>query len=851
MEATLMKTQSFPKLLLYVVLCCTLVVVLGFMAGCKGSDGSNGANGVNGTNGTNGTNGSTGNNELAQQNNDYTVKITGVTIDPGVFTINFSVLNGSGAAIPGITDADAQAPTKLAHILINIAKLLPEPGAGALAPANRPNTWWSVYSENTGTHLTDHGNGTYTYVTSAVPVSGATTTAAYYDSTQFTRVVVRIAPNLSAARSPVVWTWSMGHLAALGAGKDATWDIPNGTTVTQDVVPTAQCLNCHSTFGDGDANALTPHAGEGRVTVEACQVCHVENLGTAMVSIVGAATYTFPTGEAQIGTFIHKIHTSQVFAGGDFDYSAVGFPQDVRHCSTCHTGGTDSSNWMNKPSAKACLSCHNSTNTAYPGLASYGSLTTTGTAHPAGQIGPIGSGLIDDTMCEGCHHAAALATAHLVSIATQTDTVIAAGIAQFSGQLLSATVGTSDVAANGSNPVTVKFRIIMNGSPLTLAVYSTTTNTTNLISAASGSFTSGPDFVVSFGIPQDGITAPSDWNSGHSSVTLLNLWSGASGTLSGPDANGYYTAVLGGGTNNNVTQNVPNGATMATVIFKDSFTQWNVNAPETGAPYPNGVNTPMIPATMTVAGFTPRRQIISAANCNKCHARLGDGIVDPTTGKVPGVISASFHTANYSTEICAACHTPNQTDSSGWGASFRTWVHGIHGAAERSVPYTWQAPSATSTFADLQYPGVLSNCQQCHLPGTFDFSAPQYTDALINNMLLVTSVTGSLGTASSWQDVPYAPLGNLYGAGYSYATSTVDSSVTITQAAGTTLVSTPITATCTACHDTDADLAHMRGQGGYFYAARSVVTANPNSEACLFCHGPGKIAAIADVHASQ
>ncbi len=80
-----MKTQSFPKLLLYVVLCCTLVVGLGFMAGCKGSDGSNGANGVNGTNGTNGTNGSTGNNQIAMQNNDYTVGITGVTIDPGVY----------------------------------------------------------------------------------------------------------------------------------------------------------------------------------------------------------------------------------------------------------------------------------------------------------------------------------------------------------------------------------------------------------------------------------------------------------------------------------------------------------------------------------------------------------------------------------------------------------------------------------------------------------------------------------------------------------------------------------------------------------------------------------------------
>ncbi len=39
-----MKTQSFPKLLLYVALCCTLVFAFGLLTGCKGSDGSNGIN---------------------------------------------------------------------------------------------------------------------------------------------------------------------------------------------------------------------------------------------------------------------------------------------------------------------------------------------------------------------------------------------------------------------------------------------------------------------------------------------------------------------------------------------------------------------------------------------------------------------------------------------------------------------------------------------------------------------------------------------------------------------------------------------------------------------------------------
>jgi hypothetical protein len=39
----------------------------------------------------------------------------------------------------------------------------------------------------------------------------------------------------------------------------------------------------------------------------------------------------------------------------------------------------------------------------------------------------------------------------------------------------------------------------------------------------------------------------------------------------------------------------------------------------------------------------------------------------------------------------------------------------------------------------------------------------------------------------------------------------------------------------------------MTANGGQFYAPRSTVLAGP-PEQCMICHGPGRIAAIGEVH---
>jgi len=75
---------------------------------------------------------------------------------------------------------------------------------------------------------------------------------------------------------------------------------------------------------------------------------------------------------------------------------------------------------------------------------------------------------------------------------------------------------------------------------------------------------------------------------------------------------------------------------------------------------------------------------------------------------------------------------------------------------------------------------------------------------------------------------------------------------------GTTLVNSPITSACYACHDSAPARAHMIGNGGYLNTPRSKVTTSVagvntvaivQSEQCLVCHGSGRTADIKTVHA--
>ena len=175
---------------------------------------------------------------------------------------------------------------------------------------------------------------------------------------------------------------------------------------------------------------------------------------------------------------------------------------------------------------------------------------------------------------------------------------------------------------------------------------------------------------------------------------------------------------------------------------------------------------------------------------------------------------------------------------------------------------------ADRIFADIKFPGILKQCETCHLPGTYDFSAPASAGALPNavpdrgdrnlqqygghaDQRLARSRPPTTAWPPTWSVYSLSPyivgaddLTN-YGGGFSF------DAVSPCRRAGspaTTLVTSPLTTVCFACHKFGAgEGAHIQTNGGLdLNAARS--TALATTETCMICHDTGRIADIKVMH---
>ena len=142
--------------------------------------------------------------------------------------------------------------------------------------------------------------------------------------------------------------------------------VPAGGEVrnVRNVTKTATCNKCH--------DPLSAHGG-ARQKVELCVMCHTPQ------------TTDPDTGNTvDLPVMVHKIHMGKnlpsVKAGKKYqiigfnqtvvDFSAVGFPADVRNCQACHESGSVSADTPNgpgawlKPNRAACGACHDDVNFA-------------------------------------------------------------------------------------------------------------------------------------------------------------------------------------------------------------------------------------------------------------------------------------------------------------------------------------------------------------------------------------------------------------------------------------------------------------------------------------------------------
>jgi OmcA/MtrC family decaheme c-type cytochrome len=209
-----------------------------------------------------------------------------------------------------------------------------------------------------------------------------------------------------------------------------------------------------------------------------------------------------------------------------------------------------------------------------------------------------------------------------------------------------------------------------------------------------------------------------------------------------------------------------------------------------------------------------------------------------------------------------------------------------YGSGKRTIPFSWhrdKVPSDPAGFnaASVVYPGILKRCENCHVPNAVNFGASGST--LLPNLLWSTSGTGKYNaTADTVKAYPRDPVTGLvtyitadnvvnYGnvmaftpQGSVVASATDSAGVvnplfkTIAGAGGVTipadlatLVESPVTSACFACHDSSTAKLHMGQYGGVMYGTRAANGGATlvNRETCLVCHGMGRDQDAAVVHA--
>jgi OmcA/MtrC family decaheme c-type cytochrome len=886
----------------------------------NGSNGTSGTNGVNGTNGSNGVNGTSctvtanptagtrtiscadgtsvtltdGQNgvdanavvdftkltpfELQQE--EFSVSIQSVSSDAKP-VVRFTLRTNKGQGVKGLP------PSNLGGIaLLQLVPGNPADGGNGLSI----DTWvshitncatcTSTTETANATTLVDNGDGTYVY-TFAKDVVNPTA----YDG--------------GVAIAGVAFDASAAHRFALRLGVsgnpyrpvDATYDYIPATGVNvdgqNDKVNTSNCLSCHNQWRANSLNlgGATPFHGGQRYDVRYCLVCHNDQrkfsgnniAGNAVIAepTINAGVLTPPAGRTNIAVlrgeaiidlpvFIHKIHAGEyltlkgTYAGMGTEINEFTFPQDVRNCAKCHSKAAKADNWKTKPSRRACGACHDGVN------------FDTGAGHT-----PVNLRQPTDNLCTLCHDATVVATQHLAVAEPDPNNAnlklggTANTHASYVGNILNpptgarvfkydlASVTTTD-AGTGVYPV-VKFRFTENDAGV---LFNTSDGGNNLFE----NFVGAPSVYCAFAMPQDGIAKPADFNA-IMGVYLKNAWNGTAtagtgaGSMTGPDSQGYYTVTLKGGA-------IPPAASMLTCGLGYSYslasamplTQTDLADYAYDAGYKTGGLSMPAPNVWKVAiGYTGRRgataitapagQIVTTSRCAECHNQLG--------------VSPTYHSGQRNDgATCSFCHTQNRT-SSGWTAGSESFIHAIHAAQRRTVPFNWKAVGATEDhpsvtgFFGIEYPGRLNYCESCHSPGMYDFSASWYTannGANLDTRLMQTVATGRYDAVTPLADgglpalaisvSPYvvADGGTNYGSGYGYNVATQ----AVTQAASTTLVISPVTNTCFGCHDSARSRLHMESNGATIYGTRS--QAQSNVEQCLICHGPGKTASIKEVH---
>ena len=679
------------------------------------------------------------------------------------------------------------------------------------------------------TQLVYNPEGYYSYTFSTNIKDVAKTNGVVFEPNRTHRVAIQL--SYSNAAGAVIKVDPYFDFTVDANGNSVAVTDPAKTRKMTDV---ASCNGCHE--------KLALHGG-GRVDTQFCVMCH--NPGTVDPNSGNVLT---------LATMVHKIHagrllSSQVGVGGEnftvrtVDFSEVGFPQDLRNCTVCHSGANASTpqgdNWKTQPSKGACLSCHTSAigtawNNVHVGIA----ISLNGSGSLAASL--------TDAQCVKCHGAGSNVSAENVHW-----NQVAANAAKYKMNI--ETVAFNDTADHKARSVTVKYFLSdpTNGNAAYNLVTPDCTGTTTITCAGTTKF-GNLRLYLAYQNMVGQLDAVTEYSAG--SGANVYAYKGSN------DGSNHYTVNIALPDDTAIAVAKGTARVLSTGQIKEPLLEVKsqVNA------RPAVVPTVLVNTTaqhsykeLALSGtLQPRRTIVSNEKCNVCHGALG-------TASGSNTLDNAFHSGGRNmVEACVACHDANRVSSTvmtnglalNESYQFKRMIHGIHGNSKRTYPFTngnltqgvfdkvtgapvapWTTPmkdsygraygtsgpgqggvvgpSTVASFAaEVFWPGVGINCNACH----------------VNN--------------SYKQDL--SPLG-----------AVVKKDTGVTDPSLWKVIS-PKAATCTACHDSIAAQTHVVNFGGGTFGTRTqadigalLPAANVlPRETCDDCHASGGTKSVDIVH---
>lgn len=602
---------------------------------------------------------------------------------------------------------------------------------------------------------------------------------------------------------------------------------------TRKMTDVSSCNSCHE--------KLALHGG-GRVDTQFCVMCH--NPGTTDANSGNVLT---------LATMAHKIHAGKLLkealtagkGGEDFTiwgfqdskhyYADVGFPQDLRNCSKCHSGSNPATpqgdNWKTRPSKSACLTCH--ANKAGSDWDASHTVFARSTAVWAGATPTSAAKDMPNSACAACHQVGSNIAPERVHWNQSEENA-----ARYKMNIESTTF--NDTANHRGRSVTVKYFLSdpTNGNAAYNLVTSECTGTSTITCSNTTRFGNLRFYLAYQNLvgQSTSVTEFSAYNNGGSGANAFAYKGTNDGsnhyTLAIPVPDDTATAVAAG------TARVVSIGQVKEPLLE---VKWATDPrPQVQPEVPaNRVNVVVQNAFQELAlsgTLTPRRTIVATEKCNACHGALGT-----TSGS--NTLANAFHGgARNRVEACVTCHDANRMSSTvmtnglalNESFQFKRMIHGIHGNSKRFFPFThgnsvvgnFCNPANTSAeaqaacnplltlaadvenyAAEVAWPGVGINCNVCHVDNSYKVDR------------------GPLGAVVSKPAGVSDPL--------------------------QWLVISPKAASCTACHDSPKAIAHVTSFGQASFASRTQAQSMQVQEICADCHSSGGFKGVDLVHGQK